>query len=205
MARKNKLSSKNNNSEKSYTIGELASICQVTPTTIYRWVISKKIPSFQTMGRHHRVWESDAFTLFSSLDIPHSQFRAKSIILKVLIVDDKPSIRRLIRRLIQSKFPKALIIEAVDGYEAGFKTRDEKPQLVILDLNLPKIDGVKVCQMIKESKDLLQTKVLAVTGVAPERSQKMVLKAGADAFLAKPFDNEDFISKVQMLLVDFLN
>ncbi|MCG3204857.1 MAG: Chemotaxis response regulator protein-glutamate methylesterase [Elusimicrobia bacterium] len=170
---------------------EIAKRCHVTPTTVYRWIRGGKLRAFRTAGGRNRVLESDLAEFLRTLNIS---------VRRVLIVDDELPTRRLMRRLIEHAFPKVEIDEATDGYEAGFKTRDLRPDLVILDLLLPSINGIKVCRIIRKSPNLKGTKILAVTGYKAEKSRRVFLRAGADAFLTKPFSTPDFVKMVSRLL-----
>lgn len=183
----------NNKDQKQKALGtfEIAKRCHVTPTTVYRWIRGGKLRAFRTGGGRNRVLESDLEEFLRRLDIS---------VRRVLIVDDELPTRRLMRRLIEKAYPKVEIDEATDGYEAGFKTRDLRPDVVILDLLLPCINGIKVCRIIRKSADLKGTKILAVTGYKAEKSKRVFLKAGANAFLTKPFSSDDFVRTVGQLL-----
>lgn len=190
------------NSEKQRALGtfEIAQRCHVTPTTVFRWIKSGKLRAFRTAGGRNRVMEQDFKTFLQSLDITEEGEKESFKKARVLIVDDESTARRLMRRLIEKKWPKIEIDEASDGYEAGFKTRDLRPNLVILDLLLPSIDGIKVCRIIRKSPDLKDTKILAITGYKAEKSRRVFLKAGANEFLTKPFSSEDLVRKIGALL-----
>jgi excisionase family DNA binding protein len=171
---------------------EIARRCHVTPTTVYRWIKDGRLPAFKTGGGHHRVWEHDLLTFEASLSL--------SGINKVLIIEDDPAMRRLMRRLIENHFNHVEVHEAVDGYDGGFKTMELRPTLVLLDLLLPSIHGIRVCKTIRRAKGLQDTKIIAVTGYQIEKTKRIILRAGADAFLAKPFSNESFIETVRHFL-----
>lgn len=185
--------------KKAFGAYEIARRCQVTPGTVNNWIKNGKIPAFKTAGGHFRVWESDLNEFLKSLNISPTE-QSPMEPLRVLIVDDELPIRRLIRRLVEKTFPKAKIEEASDGYEAGYKTRAFNPFLITLDLHLPGIDGIKVCRMVKKDKDLKTIKIIAITGHQIEKTKRIFLRAGADAFLAKPFDNDEFIHQVRELV-----
>lgn len=180
---------------KPYSIGEIARICQVNPTTVYRWIVDGKVRSFKTMGGHNRIWEKDAVHLFNSLQIPPLKIKEsggkKNDGTTILIVDDEESVRKLVLRWLAPLFPTAKFDEAADGYEAGFKMRDQQPTMVVLDLVLPGVDGLRVCRQIRST--YYPTKVLAISGYNHEQSEADALNAGADAFLAKPLDRKQFV------------
>lgn len=171
---------------------EIARRLHVTPTTVYRWIKSHRLPAFKTGGGHHRVWEEDLEAFEKSLNLPLQS--------KILVIEDDAALRRLIARLIGSAFHNVELHEAVDGYDGGFKTMELKPALVILDLLLPCINGIRVCKTIRRAQVLKGTKILAITAYKIEKSRRVIMRAGADAFLAKPFKNEDLLDAVGKLL-----
>lgn len=144
--------------------------------------------------------EADLRAFMRTLDIPYEHVAEPTKRARILLVDDELPARRLMRRIIEKSFPRVEIEEASDGYEAGFKTRDFKPDLVILDLLLPCIDGIKVCRIIRKSPELKGAKIMAVTGYRVEKSKKVIMRAGADEFLSKPFSPEEFANKVRQFL-----
>lgn len=179
---------------------DIAKICQVTPATIGRWVNDGKLPFFTTGGGHRRVWNRDLVVFLNSHNMPVPRELLANSVLRILIVDDELSVRRSVSRMIQKLGPEIEIHEAKDGFEAGHKTGSLMPSLVILDLKLPGIDGVEVCRMIRKDGNLSKTKILAISGTSSEEAKKQVIKAGADDFLAKPFDSEELIEKVHQLI-----
>lgn len=186
--------------KKAYGTYDIAKFCHVMPSTIGRWIEEGKLPSFTTGGGHRRVWATDLLTFLRSHNIPVPPELSGEARLTILIVDDEASIRRAVRKIIALHFPDVDVQDAEDGFEAGHKISTLLPSLVILDLRLPGLNGFKVCQMIREDKQLKSTKVLALTGYSPEEAKKEILRVGADDFLAKPFDTEDLVSKIQKLI-----
>lgn len=99
----------------------------------------------------------------------------------------------------QAQQPQIELEVARDGFTAGKKYADFFPDLIILDLMLPGMDGFKVCQMIREDPDMAEVKILAITGYdTPEHEQK-IRAAGANGYLAKPFAIKEFLGKLQEL------
>lgn len=92
------------------------------------------------------------------------------------------------------------IDSAMDGFEAGKKAVSFLPDLIILDLKLPGIDGFQVCKNIRNEEKLKNTKILAITGYDTPENKKKILECGADDFLAKPFEMETFINTVKKLM-----
>jgi two-component system alkaline phosphatase synthesis response regulator PhoP len=119
---------------------------------------------------------------------------------KILVVDDEQDIVTLIKsRLELSGYE---VIAAYDGNEGLEKARKEKPDMVILDIMLPKIDGFQVCRMLKFDSDYKNIPVMLFSARAGEHDKATGEEAGADAYLVKPFDSNVLIAKVKELLKD---
>ena len=179
----------------------IAGICQVTRQTVVRWIEEGKLPFFNTGGGQRRVWATDLVAFLKSHNIPAPrEILAVTLPPRILIVGDEPQVRRLITRILRKQYPEVEIHEAEDGFEAGHKTTYLLPSLVLLDLRLPGINGVKVCQMIRQQESLKGIKILAMSGHNIEEARKEVLQAGADDFIGKPFETQEMEKKLARLL-----
>ena len=118
---------------------------------------------------------------------------------KILVIDDEPEISELVKDLIRDKFPNEVRV-VYDGFSAGRILNDFMPDLVVLDLLLPGINGFEVCKEIKRDPFLKDTKVLTVTGYDTEEHRKKIFEAGADDYLPKPMDIKIFYEKIAKLL-----
>ncbi len=117
---------------------------------------------------------------------------------RILVVDDDPSILRVVTGFLNMAKKGCQTFTAADGFEAGRLLGQHDPQLVVLDLKLPGMDGFEVCRHIKQHHP--RTKVLAITGYDNEENRQKIMKAGADAFLGKPFSLENFLKECDRLL-----
>jgi DNA-binding response OmpR family regulator len=114
----------------------------------------------------------------------------------VLIVDDDEDINNMLKSYFEKKLSGMLIYQAFDGFEAGKIVSEKRPKYIVLDVDLPGIDGHQLCKKIKQDSTLDNPVVISITGLSDSRVKVAVLKAGADAFFAKPLDFEaivDFI------------
>jgi len=91
-------------------------------------------------------------------------------------------------------------LTASDGQEGLDKARRDKPDLIMLDLMLPKIDGYKVCRMLKFDDRHKHTPIIMVTARAQENDEKLGYEVGADAYLTKPFESQVLLQKIKELL-----
>ena len=113
---------------------------------------------------------------------------------EVVYVEDNYQNRRLVRRILESK--GYALIEARDG-EAGLRTiRDLKPPLVLLDIGLPKMDGLEVLEHIRTDQRLCETPVIALTAAAMPGDRERFLEAGCDDYVAKPIEVRELLNKV---------
>ena len=117
---------------------------------------------------------------------------------RILIVDDEGDLRNMLRfRLVAMNYE---ISEAVDGQEGLDKARSENPDLIILDLMLPKMDGYKVCRMLKFDEKYKHIPIIMFTARAQEKDKKIGKEMGAEAYITKPFEPEVLLSKIKELL-----
>jgi len=117
---------------------------------------------------------------------------------KILVIDDETDLAEmLVLRLEANGYQ---VISALDGQEGLDKARTEKPDLIILDLMLPKIDGYKVCRMLKFDERYRHIPIILFTARAQELDIKLGKEVGADAYIIKPFEPDILLSKVAELL-----
>lgn len=123
----------------------------------------------------------------------------KITVLKVLVIDDEEEVHDFVSDVLKD-FNNIEVKSVYDGFSAGMAVNEYLPDLIILDLLLPGIDGFKVCSNVKSNSKLQGVKILAVTGYdSPEHRQK-IFDAGADDYLPKPIDLNLFREKVKKLL-----
>jgi len=117
---------------------------------------------------------------------------------RILLVDDEEDLRKMLKfRLNAVGYD---VKEAADGQEALDKARSAWPDLIILDLMLPKIDGYKVCRMIKFDEKHKHKPVIMFTARAQEKDKLIGKEMGADAYITKPFEPEVLLGKIKELL-----
>ncbi len=117
---------------------------------------------------------------------------------RILLVDDeKDLVENVILRLEASGYE---VIAAYDGQEGFDKARKDKPDLIILDLMLPKLDGYKVCRMLKFDEKYKNIPVILFTARGQESDQKMGRDVGANAYIIKPFEGKALLNKIKELL-----
>lgn len=117
---------------------------------------------------------------------------------KIIIVDDEPDILKTIEIFLKGEGFN--VITAADGITALDKIRRERPDLVILDIMLPKLDGYKVCRMLKFDSKFKTIPVVILTARAQEVDEKKAKEVHADAYITKPFQPDVLLEKIKSLL-----
>src|SRR5512138_2816826 len=113
----------------------------------------------------------------------------------ILVVDDEPKVARLARDYLEKHGFR--VIAAADGQSALTSARREKPDLVILDLMLPQIDGREVCRILRRESDV---PIIMLTALSEEIDQVTGLEIGADDYITKPFSVRALVARVRALL-----
>jgi two-component system KDP operon response regulator KdpE len=113
----------------------------------------------------------------------------------ILIVDDEPQIRRVLRTTLTSQ--SYAVVEAKSGEEALEKFRQDHPDLVLLDVNMPGMSGLDVCREIRETSEL---PVIMLTVRNSERDKVQALDAGADDYVVKPFGAQELLARIRVAL-----
>lgn len=116
----------------------------------------------------------------------------------ILVVDDEPANRDILEtRLTASGYA---VIQAEHGLEALEKTREAKPDLILLDINMPHMDGIEVCKRLKTDDSFPYIPIIMVTALADSRDVVAGLDAGAEEYLTKPVDQSSMLARVRSML-----
>ena len=117
---------------------------------------------------------------------------------KILVVDDSPTDLILMTAPLEKEGYE--VVTAVDGEEAIEKALIERPDVIVLDIILPKKNGFQVCRQLKTSPNTETIKVLMLTSKTQDSDRFWGLKQGADEYMTKPFEDEELLANVEKLL-----
>ncbi|WP_304225028.1 response regulator [Gracilinema caldarium] len=184
---------------------EVANICGVVNQTAINWIRNGYLKAFTTPGGQYRVYAEDLKTFLEErgMRIPDelNELMQDEVEWKaILIVDDDKDLNDLLRRYLEKKLPDYTVHQAYDGFEAGKALSDIRPGFIFLDIDLPGVDGHKLCKKIKEDPAFGKPFIIAMTGLDIPEEKRAILDEGADAFFGKPLDFESIINTVKDLL-----
>ncbi len=114
------------------------------------------------------------------------------------MVDDEPAIRETLSFILEME--GFSVDAAADGEEALAKVRETRPKVVLLDVMMPKKDGFHVCEEIKGDPETAGTRVVILTAMGQAADRARALASGADAYVSKPFDEDDLVALLRHLL-----
>lgn len=117
---------------------------------------------------------------------------------KILVVEDDINLSELIKmRLEENGFE---VITAYDGVDAISQVRKNTPDLIVLDLMLPKLDGYQVCMILKNYESFSKIPIIIISARSSNEAKEIALRTGADAFILKPFDGQKLVATIKNLL-----
>lgn len=184
-------------SQRAYlTAGQAARHCQVSIPALKRWVRDGRLPAFKTPGGHYRIDVNEFQRFLQQHGMP--AYQASPASARILIADDESVIVDLLVDGLGPNTRGFKVETATDGYEALIKVGALKPDLLILDLVMPLVDGLEVCRRLKANPETRTIKILGLTGY-PDMIPAL-MEAGADACLTKPIDLGRVTREVERLL-----
>lgn len=174
-----------------FTTGEAAKICKVSQQTIIRCFDSGQLKGFRVPGsRFRRIPRESLFRFMKENGIPTDALESGKR--KVLLVDDDEGLVDLISDVLKAD-GRFEVRVASNGFAAGMMVKEYRPDLVVLDVMLPDINGRDVCRLIRSDSTLADVRIVCISGMIEEDKIMELRVAGADDFLRKPFDIEELI------------
>jgi len=183
------------------TTGEIGKILHVTRVTVYRWIRLGQLKAVRVHKGKYRVAKNDFAEFIKQHDL-HNQVDSEIIAaptLKILIVNDEPRIIKTLKTFLEKANPHYHILGATNGFDAGKLLVSFNPDIVILYLIMPGIDGFEICKHIKSDPHTKHIAVIAITGPAPEKNMNQMRKAGADGIFIKPPDYKKLWTSIEKL------
>jgi excisionase family DNA binding protein len=177
-----------------FTTGEAAKVCKVSQQTIIRCFDNGQLKGFRVPGsRFRRIPREALYKFMKDNGIPTDALESGRR--KVLVVDDDAELVELIVKVLEEdgRFETRV---ASNGFDAGMMVKEYRPDLIVLDVMLPDINGKEVCQRVRSDANMEEVRILCISGMIEEDKIAELKLAGADDFLHKPFDLEELIDRM---------
>jgi len=177
-----------------FTTGEAAKICKVSQQTIIRCFDNGQLKGFRVPGsRFRRIPREALYKFMRDNGIPTDALESGKR--KVLLVDDDVELLELIQKFLDEdgRFETRV---AQNGFDAGMMVKEYHPDLIVLDVMLPDINGKEVCQRVRADNTLEDVRILCMSGMVEEDRIQELKLAGADDFIHKPFEVEALIDRM---------
>lgn len=181
-----------------FTTGEVARICKLSQQTVIRCFDSGRLRGYRVPGSRFRRIPRDALIQFmKEHKIPLDQLETGKT--RVLVVDDDPAIVEMLVELLE-RDGRFEVATAATGFDAGLKTREFRPEVIVLDYMLPDINGNAVCRSIRADESLRDVRIIIVSGVIDREHVDKLFEDGADDFIQKPFSIDQLVSRITTLV-----
>lgn len=181
-----------------FTTGEAAKICKVSQQTIIRCFDNGALKGFRVPGsRFRRIPRNELFNFMRDNGIPTDALESGKR--KLLVVDDDVELSELLRDsfLRDGRFEVKV---ANNGFDAGMMVKEYRPDLIVLDVMLPDINGKEVCQRVRMDSALDGTQIICISGMVEADKIQDLKDCGANDFMQKPFEVESLVDRMCKLL-----
>jgi excisionase family DNA binding protein len=181
-----------------FTTGEAAKICKVSQQTIIRCFDNGQLKGFRVPGsKFRRIPREALYKFMKDNSIPTDALESGKR--KVLLVDDDAELVELMSKVLDEDGRFEVRI-ASNGFDAGMMVKEYRPDLIVLDVMLPDINGKEVCHRVRGDSSLEDVRILCISGMIEEDKIQELRLSGADDFLHKPFEIEYLIERMCGLL-----
>jgi excisionase family DNA binding protein len=178
-----------------YGPADVAKMLGVSPITIRKWARDGDLVSHSTAGGHRRFLYDDVrqFALRHDMKL----FSESTEKRRILVVEDDAQFAEFVGEALQSLDPLADVVFAQDGFEAGRVLQRFEPDILLLDLMLPGIDGFSICRRLRRDPETRSIRIIAMTGYDSPENVTRILDAGAETCLSKPFSITELVAAVE--------
>lgn len=181
-----------------FTTGEAAKICKVSQQTIIRCFDSGQLKGFRVPGsRFRRIPREQLFLFMRDNGIPTDALESGKR--KILVVDDDLELVELITEVLE-RDGRFEVRSVNNGFDAGMMVKEYHPDLIVLDVMLPDINGKEVCQRVRAEKAMDEVRIICISGMVEDDKIGELRAAGADDFMHKPFEVEKLLERMCELL-----
>lgn len=181
------------------TLYEAGKICGVSLKDVSEWISQGLIPASTTGDGHCRIKRKDLQAFMRRQGILMHKMNEEDR-KKILVVDDNKLLVDTIVEGLQEEPYHYEIISASDGFEAAVQIRDAKPDLLVLDIMMPDIDGHEVCRKLKSDETAKEIKIIVLSAYLDDENLEKMKQCGADACFSKPLSLKSLKKEIRRML-----
>lgn len=185
---------------KTLTLYQASKYCGVSPHVVSDWIDAGELNALRIGGVHRRVRREDLEEFLKRRGMPIASDVVEGVPKRILVVEDDALIIETIVRSLEEEPYDYEIVSAADGVEAGSEISRFSPDLLILDIMMPNIDGHEVCRKVKQDPATSHMKVMVLSAYMNEENYERMKEAGADVCFSKPLPLEMLKKEVGRLL-----
>lgn len=183
---------------KVFSTFEAGRICGVVHTTVINWVNRGMLKAHTTPGGHRRIALPDLIDFMKRFEMPIPEDLAGRR-KRILVAEDDAAVQRMLKRALSAL--EGVDVEAcASGLEALMRIGKEAPDLLVLDIRIPQVNGFEVLKLLRANEQTKPVRIIVVTGEALSRDDESVLRDDADAFFRKPIEVAAFRRRASELL-----
>lgn len=184
-----------------YSALEVANICGVANQTAINWIRNGYLKAYGTPGGQYRVYADDLVGFMSdrNMRVPENlaSLCKKPAGHSILIVEDDLGLNSVLHQYLSKEFSESTVYQAFDGFEAGSIMTENKPDVVVLDLNLPGVDGFELCKKINSSEVFGHPVIIVITALQDSCIEDKIGEMNAVAFFRKPVVLEELTQAIR--------
>jgi excisionase family DNA binding protein len=176
-----------------FTTHDISRLLQVDPSTVSKWIDRGLLLAFRTPGGHRRVRSSDlrSFLIAHQMPVPDE---LGSDVVRLIVVDDEKPVLDALKRAFKPYQGQVEITTTTSGVEAILLVTEHRPHGLIIDLNMPELDGLEVVRRVRAHKPLEGVRLITMTARHTADMEAASLQAGAIACLPKPLDVQQVLN-----------
>ncbi len=167
-----------------FSASEVARLLLVSTNSVRVWSNKGLLKAELTLGRHRRFPRSEIVRLIQERQARSAPVQPDG--LRILIIDDDEVFAAILTQGLQQAMPGTVVTLATDGFSGGMLARSAHPQIILLDLRMPGMDGFQTCTILKADPTTRHIRIIAISGSLDASDGPRIREAGAEVLLAKP-------------------
>ena len=185
--------------EKVYTPLEVARLISVHVKSVSNWIRQGILQSYRTPGGHNRIPRGALVRFLNVQKMPLPEALMGGSRRRILVVDDDPIVGEVVSSALRDRREEYEVTAVHNGIEALLEIGRRAPDLVILDIFMPELNGFAVCRQIKGNPERSHLRILSLSGKLEPGVREKILACGADGFLLKPIEVDELLLQIESL------